>query len=58
MKDHIKEAEESALTSKPKSTQVDGVDVVRSMERGFKEHVKPTWVEWKKEAEAAQHKVS
>jgi len=53
MKERIQEAEKRLQSSTSRGGETDSEAVVRAIEKGFKEHVKPTWSEWKKEAAAA-----
>jgi len=55
MNEKIKELERGSQSSTPKKGQIEGADVVRAIEKGFKEHVRPTWSEWKKQASASVH---
>ena len=53
MKEKVKEA--TAKLSGLNKVSASATEVVKSFEKGFRESVKPTWIEWQKDVRVSTH---
>ena len=49
MKRKIKEADQVTQSSRSEKMSINASELVKSIENGFRQSVKPTWAEWQKD---------
>mgnify|MGYP003971624271 CR=1 FL=1 len=58
MKKQIENGKEIDRGADSENQAVTANEVVKSIEKGFRESVKPTWIEWQKDVRMPVHRVA